>query len=407
MERTESNEQQLGPSQIVGRTCSELSKVGSEIRRMFLLSSQMRAKNPDAEIFDLTLGNPDLEPPTEVTDAFTKISLETTSGMHRYMDNAGFPYVRREIAKKVGIECGQDLTEENVFMTCGAAGGIQLVMRLVLDPEDEVILFSPYFSEYVPYTMNFQARNVVCATDDSHQPDTAKFAACLSEKTRLVVINSPNNPSGVIYNEKKLVELFQVLHAHRLKTGRVVHVLSDEPYNRLCYEDDAMPSVLKHYDAAWVVRSHSKDLGLAGERIGYLVWGKALQADTTLGSLRTASRALGFVNAPAMAQRVLPLVLEAKVNVSIYRERIEKFTAGLAAIGVACVPPEAGFFAFPKSPILDEAIFVNTLAERGVFCVGGSGFGKPGYVRCSLTCPSAQIDKIIQIFSDVVKVLKP
>lgn len=388
----------LPTEQVVGATCTRLAGLGSEIRRMFLLGEDRRRAHPEAKLIDLSLGNPDLEPPEAVTRALVEVASEFVPGAHRYMDNAGYPEVRAFIGRALSRTEGVTLGEQNVFLTCGAAGGIQILMRVLLDLGDEVVLFAPYFSEYVPYSVNLGAKPVVVPTDEAHLPQPEALEAALTPATRLVLLNSPNNPTGVVYPRATCEALFEVLRRHRERTGRVVHVLSDEPYANLIFKSSQYVPLLPLYDALWVVRSHSKDLGLAGERIGYLAWGKALEGASTLGALRNAARSMGFVNAPALMQRLLPKVFDARVEISLYEERVNAFCDALEAEGVSCARPGGTFFVFPKAPTPDDRAFAAALLEKGVLVVPGSGFGKPGYVRCSLTRPLKEIQEAAEIY---------
>ncbi|MEN9826379.1 MAG: hypothetical protein RI953_2124 [Pseudomonadota bacterium] len=376
---------------VVGFTCKTLSSMGSEIRRVFLLGQKMREENPAIDLVDLSLGNPDLEPPERVLNELVELAREHVAGAHRYMDNAGYPDVREWLAKRLSSSEHVQISRDSVFLTCGAAGALQILMRTLLDPGDEVILLAPFFSEYRPYVINMGAQPVIVGSNDAHLPDMAKLRAALSPRTRAIIINSPNNPSGVLYPESVVREIAQLLMSHHEETGRVVHLISDEPYARLLFNPAELVSVLKLYPATWLVRSHSKDLGLAGERIGYLAWGPELALPETLNALRNSARALGFVNAPALMQRLLPRVFDASVDVSQYKARVDAFVDILQAAGIDCVRPRASFFVFPKSPVADDHAFTEALVRHGVLAVPGSSFGKSGYFRCSLTQPLERV----------------
>ncbi|NBO39333.1 pyridoxal phosphate-dependent aminotransferase [bacterium] len=376
---------------IVGFTCRTLSSMGSEIRRVFLLGQKLREENPNIDLVDLSLGNPDLEPPLEVRNELVKLAQERVAGAHRYMDNAGYPDVREFLAGRLCKSEGVPLNRESVFLTCGAAGALQILLRTLLDPGDEVILLAPFFSEYRPYVTNMGGVPVIVSSDENHLPDLSNLRSSLTRRTRAIIVNSPNNPSGALYPESVVHQIANLLTAHYEETGRLVHLISDEPYARLLFNPSELVSVLKLYPAAWLVRSHSKDLGLAGERIGYLAWGPALSLPETLNALRNSARALGFVNAPALMQRLLPKVFHASVDVSQYKQRVDAFVDVLQKGGISCVRPRASFFVFPKSPIADDNTFTERLVQFGVLAVPGSSFGKPGYFRCSLTQPLERV----------------
>lgn len=391
----------LTPSDIVSSKCQSLSGMGSEIRRMFLLGQELRATDPKIDIIDLSLGNPDLEPPSLVREKLISLLSEATPGAHRYMDNAGFPEVRAFLARELSASEGVEIAPEAVFMTCGAAGALQIVMRTILDADDEVIVLAPYFSEYIPYVSNMGAKPIVVPGDARHLPQPSTLAAALTPRTKAVIVNSPNNPSGVIYPKALMAELVDVLRRHRAKHNKLIHMISDEPYSRLLYRGSERVSVLPMYEGAWVVRSHSKDLGLAGERIGYLAWAPQLNLPQTLPALRNAARALGFVNAPALMQRVLPLVYRASVDVAEYERRTQAFVGILVNGGVECALPGGSFFVFPKAPVPDDRAFCARLLEQsGVLCVPGSGFGVPGFFRCSLT---QSLDRVVEAAHRIVR----
>lgn len=388
------------PDDVVGYTCRTLSSMGSEIRRVFLLGQKLREENPKIDLVDLSLGNPDLEPPEEVRSELVKLVQEHVEGQHRYMDNAGYPDVRAFLAEKLTNSEGVTISRDSVFLTCGAAGALQILMRTLLDPGDEVILLAPFFSEYRPYVTNMGGVPVIVGSDKEHLPDLAKLRSALTDRTRAILINSPNNPSGALYPQNVIEGIADILNAHREETGRLVHMISDEPYARLLFNPKELVRVLELYPAAWLVRSHSKDLGLAGERIGYLAWGPSLALPETLNALRNSARALGFVNAPALMQRLLPRVFDATVDVSQYQKRVDAFVDILQQAGLECVRPRASFFVFPKSPIADDSAFTEALVSHGVLAVPGSSFGKPGYFRCSLTQP---LDRVVEGARRIVK----
>ena len=381
----------IATDDIVGSTCRTLSSMGSEIRRVFLLGQRRREENPEVDLVDLSLGNPDLEPPEQVKQQLQVLAAERQQGVHRYMDNAGFPEIREFLAQRLTESEGVQITRDSVFVSCGAAGALQVLLRTLIDPQDEVLLVAPFFSEYRPYVSNLGGCPVTVGSDSYHMPDLEAFKRALNSQTRAVIINSPNNPSGVLYPLDVIQGLVQCLREHRENTGRVVHLISDEPYARLLYNPNDFVSVLAQYDASWLIRSHSKDLGLAGERIGYLAWGPALNKPETLNALRNSARALGFVNAPALMQRLLPKVFDASVDVSEYQRRVDAFVDILQQNGFECVRPKASFFVFPRCPIQDDNLFCELLVAAGVLAVPGSSFGKPGYFRCSLTQPIERV----------------
>jgi aspartate aminotransferase len=373
----------------ISQKCLQLSGMGSEIRRVFQEGLDAKIANPNLDLIDLSLGNPDLEPPAEIAKSIQDILNDSNKGWHRYMDNSGFAFVREFLSKELSKSECVNVLPQQVFMTVGAAGAIQIAMRVLLDAGSEVVIFKPFFSEYAPYTAQFDAKAVYVECDENYLPQLESFEKALTTKTKLVMVNSPNNPSGVVYSKETLESIAEILRRHRKKTGNIVHILSDEPYARLIFPSTIpVPSLLQLYDAVWMVRSHSKDLGLAGERIGYLVWNEFLNVPETLAACRNAARAMGFVNAPALMQRVLPLVYGIKVDISEYEKRVNLFCEILRLGGIECPKPGAGFFVFPKVPVRfkgDDKLFCSSLLKAGVLAVPGSGFGVPGSIRCSLT----------------------
>ena len=391
---------------IFARRARESAAAGSLIRDLFEWGREAARARPQLDVIDLSLGNPDLEPAPAVRAALRRLAAEETPGRHRYMDNAGFEDVRHAVAlhltRRTGIQVGAD----SVYLTCGAAGALQIVFGAILDPGDEVILFAPYFPEYLGFVRGAGARPVVVRPGAGFQIDFAAFEAALTAKTRAVVLNDPNNPTGMRYPASTAVRLAEVLSAHRQRTGRTVHVVADEAYAGLVYDRTPRPSVLAAWDAAWLVRSCSKDASLAGERIGYFAWGPALSAPETLPLLRSTARALGFASAPALMQRLLPYTLAHPLDASEYRLRCARFVAILRAGGLDASPPEAGFFVFPRSPMADDRQFCRLLADRGVLCVPGTAFGAPGYFRVSLTQPLARIEAAAARITECARVAR-
>jgi aspartate aminotransferase len=361
------------------------------IRHLFEWGREAARAHPELDIVDLSLGNPDLEPAPAVREALRRLVAEPAPGKHRYMDNAGFEEVRETVAQHLSRSSGVPLAADSVYLTCGAAGALQIVFGAILDPGDEVIVFAPYFPEYIGFVQRAGATPVVVPPGPGFQLDLEAFAAALSPKTRAVILNDPNNPTGMRYPASAATLLASVLAAHRESTGRLVHIVADEAYTGLVYDRTPRASVLTAWDAVWLVRSCSKDASLAGERIGYFAWGPALSMPETLPILRSVARALGFASAPALMQRLLPFALAHALDTSEYRERSESFVALLRAGGLEAALPEAGFFVFPRSPIGDDRRFCRLLADRGVLCVPGTAFGAPGYFRASLTQPMGRV----------------
>ncbi len=387
---------------------TSLSMHGGDIRRVFMLGQKLKLQNPNISLIDLSLGNPDVEPPEEVDKSLITILKQKEKSSHRYMDAAGLPEIREYIAEQLSLSENITVNKDSVYLTVGAAGGLQILFRSFLEEGDEVIIFSPYFPEYMPYILNYNATPVICPCDENHQPNLEYFSKCLTNKTKLILLNSPNNPTGVIYSKNHLMSLFSMLTNHFKKLGQIIHVVSDEPYSRVAYCEESFPRILSLYPYTWIVRSFSKDLCLAGERVGYIAWSESLfqQFPESIDVFRNASRMIGFVSAPRLMQRLIPSIFNLKVNVSIYENRTDVFFKYLISHGFDVVKPEAGFFIFPKSPILDDRAFCNDLINFGVLCVPGSGFGCPGYFRASLTQELVLIEEAAKRIVDCSSALK-
>ncbi|WP_186646812.1 pyridoxal phosphate-dependent aminotransferase [Fluviispira vulneris] len=382
---------------------NELSNVGGDIRRMFMLGQKLLQENPQTDLIDLSLGNPDLEPPEIVTSSIINVLEKHEKGSHRYMDFAGLLDVRKFLAQELSKSENVKINEETVYLTVGAAGGIHILLRIFLDQGDEAIVFAPYFPEYIPYITNYNAKPIVVCSNDFHEPNLDEFRDKITEKTKVVLINSPNNPSGVLYSKETIDGIVMILEERRKKTGQCIQLISDEPYSRIVFHEKTIPSILERYRYSWLIRSFSKDIGLAGERIGFIAWSEDKTKLGFINALRNSARCLGYVGAPRLMQRILPLVYNARVDVQIYEKRVNKFIQILSEAGIKTIQPAAGFFVFPKSPIPDDRAFCETLVTKGVLCVPGSGFGCPGYFRASLTQDIKRIEEAAKRISDFKK----
>lgn len=380
---------------LISKKLTDLSQNGGDIRKVFMLGQELLKQNPNQSLIDLSLGNPDLDPPPALQENLISLLSHKQVGAHRYMDAAGLFEVRDFLAAELTKSENVPVSADSVYMTVGAAGGLQILLRTFLDQGDEVIVFSPYFPEYISYVKNLDGIPIVVPSDENHQPLLHDFEKSLSEKTKVVILNSPNNPTGVIYTEEILIKMFEIIDKKNKETGKIIQIISDEPYARIAYEGKKIPKILSMYEFSWVVRSFSKDLALAGERIGFIAWRQNLlkKFNSIQNQFRNASRIIGFVNSPRLMQRLLPLVFHYKVDVSLYEKRVISFINILNEFGVPCVAPEAGFFVFPKSPIDDDRIFCEMLVNKGVLCVPGSGFGCSGYFRASLVHDQSVIEQ--------------
>jgi len=351
---------------------------------MFEEGIRLLAEHGAENVFDLSLGNPLLEPPQEFRDQLLKLAQDDTPGTHRYMPNPGFPEVRAAVAKNLANESGVPLEGGDIIMTSGASSSLHGILRSLLDPGDEVVILTPFFVEYVYYVSHNNGVHKLVGFHDDFMPDMDDLTAQITSRTRAVIMNSPNNPTGVIYPESTIAEIGVRIRGAEAKFGTEITLITDEPYRKLIYTDEPYPFVFKHHPRTIVATSHSKDLGLAGERIGYIAINpdypdKAEMLEAMVFSLRT----LGFVNAPALMQRVVAGIQDVTVDVSVYRKKRDFIYEALTDIGYDVVKPGGAFFLFPKSPLEDDVEFVRTLQEKMVLVVPGSGFGAPGYFRLS------------------------
>jgi len=356
----------------------------SMIRKMFETGIELKKQYGAEHVFDFSLGNPDLPPPPSVKTAIRAISESVDQPFALgYMPNAGYPETRAVLARKVSEEQQMETPASNLILTCGAAGGLNAFFRATLSPGDEVVCPSPYFVEYGFYVGNFNGKLVPVPTRlPDFSLDIDALDGAITEKTRVVIVNSPNNPTGQIYSEDELKALATVLERRSKEFGRTIFLVSDEPYRFLNFDDTVIPSIFNAYAASIVIGSFSKSLSLAGERIGYMAVCPALEgAEELIGGLILTNRILGFVNAPAIAQRIIQTCINSEVDVDIYRRRRNAMASVLDGAGITYSLPRGAFYFFPQSPTADERLFVDALLQERVLAVPGRGFGLPGYIR--------------------------
>ena len=376
----------------------------SWIRKMFEEGIELRSIHGAENGFDLSLGNPLLEPPAEFKEALARLVADESPGTHRYMPNGGFPEVRASVAEVLSEESGVPFTGAEILMTVGAAGGINTILRSILDEGDEVVLIAPYFAEYTFYVEHQTGVAKIASCDENWLPDVESLEATITSRTRAVIINSPNNPTGVIYPESSVAAISAAIQRAEEKFGTEIYLISDEPYRKLIYTDAPYPFIFNHHPRSIVATSHSKDLGLAGERIGYVAVNPSDPGKTDLmDALNFSLRTLGFVNAPALMQRAVAAVQRATVDVDIYRKKRDLLYGALTQIGYECVQPDGAFYVFPKSPIPDDTEFVAQLQKELVLVVPGVGFGTPGFFRASYCVDDWVIEGAVGGFNEVFK----
>jgi aspartate aminotransferase len=362
---------------------------------MFEEGLRLRAERGADNVFDFSLGNPDIEPPEALMTALRGIVAENLPRSHAYMPNAGYPEVRAEVARRFQAASGLPYTADQVVMTVGAAGALNVALKALLDPGDEVLLLAPFFAEYEFYVSNHGGRVVVVETDDACEPVVERILAALSPSSRALIVNSPNNPSGVVYDAAFFDQLERRLEA----LGQPLTVLTDEPYRALAFEGVTVPSVPRHLTRTLVCDSWSKALAIPGERLGCLAISPRMEdAAELFGACVFANRILGFVNAPAIWQRALGAAGEIRVDASRYQRRCERVWSALVEMGYQVVRPRGGFYVFAKTPIPDDLAFVGLLKDEGILAVPGRGFGRPGHMRLSLTAPDQVIERALPGF---------
>jgi aspartate aminotransferase len=367
----------------------------SWIRRMFEEGARLKKERGAENIFDFTLGNPEVEPPEVTLAALREVAAKGIPGAHGYMPNPGFPQVRESIAQRLRRDTGVSFQADNVCMTVGAAAACNVVLKAILDPGDEVILLAPFFAEYPFYVGNHGGKVVVVETDKDCLPDVGAIAAAITPRTRAILLNTPNNPSGRVYP----VELLRELEAMLLRQPNRPIVISDEPYKRLVYDGRGLTEVASVISSVAICYSWSKAQALAGERIGYLaISPRVPDATAMFAACAFANRTLGFVNAPALWQLVMAEVADASVDLAAYQHKRDVFCDGLARAGYDVRKPEGGYYIFLKTPIPDDVAFVGKLLEQGVLAVPGVGFGRAGYVRLTITVPLDTIERSLPGF---------
>lgn len=375
----------------------------SWIRKMFEEGARLKALHGNDNVFDFSLGNPNLSPPAAFETALAETIRDLAPGCHSYMPNAGYPFARQAIAGMLAADHGCDVSENDIIMTCGAAGGLNVTLKTILNAGEEVLSPAPYFVEYNFYADNHGGVLKTVATHDDFTLDIEAIAAAVTEKTRAVLINSPNNPTGQIYSEESLVALGNLLTAKSHEFGAVIYLISDEPYRKIVYNGTAVPSIWAAYTESIVVNSFSKDISIPGERIGYIAVGpEVTHKAALLDGMALANRILGFVNAPGLMQRVVAAVKGATVDVAAYARKRELLCNGLADAGYEFITPPGAFYLFPRTPIPDDVKFVRALQEERILTVPGSGFGGPGHMRIAFCVPDDTIVNALPGFKKVI-----
>ncbi len=382
----------------------EYMERASWIRKMFEQGLELKSKLGADKVFDFSLGNPNLEPPDEVRKAILEVMSDERPGKHAYMPNAGLKETREAVASSLSKEHGIKFNGEQVIMTCGAGGALNVALKTILDPGDEVLVLSPYFVEYFFYIDNHNGIGQLIQTNEDFTLNMKAIEAGVTPRTKAIIINSPNNPSGRIYDETSLKNLGKVFKNIKKTNSQTIYLLSDEPYSKLVYDGAKVPSVFQAYPYSMVVTSYSKDLSLPGERIGYVAVNPKMENWKQMtDGLTFCNRILGFVNAPALMQRILPKLQGIHVDVSEYQRKRDILCRGLAGAGYSFIKPEGAFYLFPKSPIPDDVLFVNTLLQENILAVPGMGFGTPGYFRLAYCVSDRTIEGSVEGFRKAIQ----
>lgn len=363
-------------------------------RRMFEEGLRIKKEYGEENVYDFSLGNPDTEPPEEVQKTLVESLSNPMKGMHRYMSNNGYEDVRQKIATYLQEQYGVPFTANHIFMTVGCAGGLNILLKSMLNRGNEVIVPSPFFWEFKNYIENFGGVMRLVQTTKDFQLDIEKIEKVITKKTKAILLNNPNNPTGAIYTEESLKELIKLLNAKRAQ-GQDIYIICDNAYQKLVYDGLHLPNLFKLYDLVYAVTSHSKDLALAGERIGYVAISPRIEGyELMVSAMMISIRTLGFVNAPALFQRIAGEFQRSSVDINEYQKKRDLLYGILMEAGFECVKPMGAFYMFPKSPIPDELEFIRTLQqEERIMVVPGRGFGRKSYFRIAYCVPIETIQK--------------
>ena len=379
----------------------------SAIRAMFEEGNRLAKIYGSENVFDFSLGNPNVPAPDAVKYAIKELlDEEDPVVLHGYTNsNAGYEDVRIAIADSLNERFGTHFCSKNITMTVGAAGGLNVILKSLINPGDEVITFAPYFGEYRSYTDNYDGVLVeVSPNTTNFQPKLDEFEQKISPKTKAIIVNTPNNPTGVVYSEETIQKMAAILEKKQKEYGTDIYLISDEPYRELAYDGVEVPYLTKYYANTIVGYSYSKSLSLPGERIGYLVIpDEASDSEKLIGAVNVATRILGFVNAPTLQQKVVKACLNEKTDISYYDRNRETLYNGLKNLGFDCIKPEGAFYLFVKSPIADEKEFCNEAKKYNILIVPGSSFACPGYVRMAYCVSYETIVNSLPKFAELAK----
>ena len=390
------------PGPAISRKVAADMEAASWIREMFEKGRRLKAELGADNVYDFSLGNPNAPPPLAFFDALRAVAGEHQPAQHRYMPNVGLDETRAAVARFISREYHATFSAEDVIITCGAAGGMNVTLRAICNPGDEVITLAPYFPEYRFYIEQAGAKMVMVQTDGDCQPDIAAIEAAMNERTRAIIVNSPNNPSGVVYSEQRCQALGELLACHD-SPDHPVYLALDDPYRRIIYDLDWCPTPARYYPRTVIVSSYSKDLSVAGERIGYVAVSNTVPDQRrVLGAMAMLNRTLGFVNAAAFMQRVVARCADACCDLDFYRGNRDLLCNALREYGYDLQMPGGALYAFPRTPVPDDTEFVDVLLRHNVLVVPGCGFGRPGYVRIAFCVERQTIERALPAFKAAI-----
>lgn len=393
--------------QMLSEKMKKVVNIGSPIRRAFEEGKRLEQIYGAENVFDLSIGNPEAPAPDAVKDSIQRLLQSPSQHLHAYMCDAGYEEVREKIANHLNRKHGTQFSIDNVLMSVGAAGAMNVAMYCLLNPDDEVMVMKPYYPGYTNFIWNWDAKMVeVEPNPQNFQPDFIDFEKKITPVTKMVLVNSPNNPTGTIYTEDTIQKLAEILDKKQKEYGHAIYLLSDEPYRDLNYTGEPLPFWTKYYDNTIVVYSFSKSLSVPGERIGYAIIPDALEESRELmKAMRVATGMLGFVNAPALFQRVVSECLEVEAPVDYYRKNRDALYQHLQKLGFSMVEPEGAFYIFVQAPNGDEQALLQAAHACNILLVGGAAFGYPGYARISFCVSFEKINRSLTAFEKMADLL--
>lgn len=391
---------------MVSEKMKELVKNNSVIREMFEEAEKLAKKYGKENVYNFSLGNPSIPAPEKVNEMIKEVlEKEDSLKVHGYMNNAGFEDVRTKVAENINNRFNTKFTNENIIMTVGAASGINIILKSILNPNDEIITFSPYFMEYKNYVNSYDGKLIEVSPNlESFQPKLNEFENKITQKTKAVIINTPNNPTGVIYSEETIKNIALILNKKQKEFGNEIFIISDEPYRELVYDNNVVPYITKYYKNTFIVYSYSKTLSIPGERIGYVVVPTEMEdSKNIITALTIANRIIGCVNAPSLIQRMIINCLDEKVDLTTYNENRNLLYNELTKYGFKCIKPQGAFYLFVKSPIENDLEFCNKAKEYNLLFVPGSSFSCKGYVRIAYCVSTDMIKRSLPLFKKLAE----